>query len=36
MDFVSFIEGAASEPDWIAGLTPVIDEVGLRVQGGGS
>jgi hypothetical protein len=36
MDFISIIEGAANEADWTAGLTPLTEGVGLRVQDGGS
>jgi hypothetical protein len=36
MDFVSVTEGAASEADWTAGLTPVTEGVGLKVRDGGS
>jgi hypothetical protein len=36
MDFISITEGAASEVDWTAGLTPMTEGVGLRVRDGGS
>jgi hypothetical protein len=35
MDFVSVTERAASEADWIAGLTPMTEGIGLRVRDGG-
>jgi hypothetical protein len=31
MDFISVIEGAANEVDWIAGITPVTKVFGLIV-----
>jgi hypothetical protein len=36
MDFFSITKVEANEADWIAGLTPVIEGVGLRVRDGGS
>jgi hypothetical protein len=36
MDFVSVTKGETNEADWTVGLTPMIEEVGLRVQYGGS
>jgi hypothetical protein len=36
MDFDSVTEGAANEEDWTAGLSPMIEGVGLKVRNEGS